>query len=213
MGQLHHLRTAPAASCLWSANGSKTGESVYGALKTSGPLFFGRCPGLSRLARQGLLQRLSKGVYYRGRETALGKSLPNPAAIQKLAARDTHIFPSGLAAANVLGYTTQTTSRPEVATMSLSLPRKLIGDNTIIHTRRPEAWAGLSRTDAALLDFLRAEAKQVSCRRSAPSAGPLRFSRKRTASSVCSKSLTLNHHGCVRCSAPSANRWAGILQR
>src|SRR5690242_15308413 len=40
---------------------------------------------LSRLTRQGLLQRLSKGVYYRPRQTTFGNSLPNPAAIQKLA--------------------------------------------------------------------------------------------------------------------------------
>jgi hypothetical protein len=35
------------------------------------------------------------------------------------------------------------------------LPRKLVGTDTVIHTRRPEAWAGLSESDAALLDFLR----------------------------------------------------------
>jgi hypothetical protein len=35
------------------------------------------------------------------------------------------------------------------------LPRKLVGSDTLIHTRRPEAWVGLSEADAALLDFLR----------------------------------------------------------
>jgi hypothetical protein len=30
-----------------------------------------------------------------------------------------------------------------------------MGAETVIHTRRPEAWTGLSDTDAALLDFLR----------------------------------------------------------
>src|SRR5438046_3513004 len=42
---------------------------------------------LSRLTRQGRLERLSKGVYYSTRQTAFGKSRPNPAAIQKLASR------------------------------------------------------------------------------------------------------------------------------
>jgi hypothetical protein len=42
-----------------------------------------------------------------------------------------------------------------VATIDLSLPRKLVGSETVIHTRRPAAWTGLSKTDAALLDFLR----------------------------------------------------------
>ena len=40
---------------------------------------------LSRLTRDGVIERLSKGVYYRNRQTVLGKSRPNPAAIQKLA--------------------------------------------------------------------------------------------------------------------------------
>ncbi len=65
------------------------------------------------------------------------------------------VFPSGIAAANLLGFTTQTARRSEISTSALSLPRKLVGSDTVIHTRRPEAWAGLSQSDAALLDFLR----------------------------------------------------------
>jgi len=110
---------------------------------------------LSRLARQGTLQRLSKGVYYRARQTALGSSLPNPAAIRRLAAGRKTVFPAGVAAANLLGFTTQAAARSEIATTALSLPRKLVGRETVIHTRRPEAWAKLSDADAALLDFLR----------------------------------------------------------
>ena len=110
---------------------------------------------LSRLTRQGLLDRLSKGVYYSCRETAFGKSRPNPAAIQSLASRHKTIFPSGVTAANLLGFTTQTAARPEVATSANSLPRKLVGTSTIVHTRRPEAWSGLFESDAALLDLLR----------------------------------------------------------
>jgi hypothetical protein len=110
---------------------------------------------LSRLTRAGVIERLSKGVYYRTRQTAFGKSRPNPATIQKLASRRKVIFPSGVAAANLLGFTTQNARRGEIATSAMSLPRKLIGQNTVIHTRRPEAWASLSETDAALLDFLR----------------------------------------------------------
>ena len=110
---------------------------------------------LSRLTRKGLLQRLSKGVYYRPRQTTFGKSLPNPAIMQKLASRRKTVFPSGIAAANLLGFTTQMAGRGEVATSALSLPRKLIGSDTVVHTRRPEAWSSLSDQDAALLDFLR----------------------------------------------------------
>lgn len=114
---------------------------------------------LSRLTRQGKLERLSKGVYYRTRETAFGKSRPNPAAIQKLASRRKTVFPSGIAAANLLGFTTQSARYREVATSALSLPRKLVGSDTVIHTRRPEAWANLSEADVALLDFLRRRGK------------------------------------------------------
>src|SRR6266571_4914670 len=63
---------------------------------------------LSRLAERGIIERLSKGVYYHARSTSFGKSLPNPAAVQKLGSRRTRVFPSGVAAANLLGFTTQT---------------------------------------------------------------------------------------------------------
>jgi len=75
--------------------------------------------------------------------------------MRKLASRRKTFFPSGIAAANLLGFTTQMAGRGEVATSALSLPRKLIGGDTVVHTRRPEAWARLSDADAALLDFLR----------------------------------------------------------
>lgn len=110
---------------------------------------------LSRLTRSGRLERLSKGTYYRSRLTSFGKSRPNPSAIRQLAARRKSLFPSGVAAANLLGFTTQNPQRGELATSGLSLPRKLVGPDPIIHTRRPEAWSNLSQSDAALLDFLR----------------------------------------------------------
>lgn len=110
---------------------------------------------LSRLTRSGQIERLSKGTYYRSRQTSFGMSRPNPAAIQQLAARRKGLFPSGIAAANLLGFTTQNPRRSELATNRQSLPRKLVGSDAIIHTRRPEAWSSLSQADGALLDFLR----------------------------------------------------------
>jgi hypothetical protein len=121
--------------------------------------FTAAAQALSRLARQGELQRLSKGVYYSSRQTAFGKSRPNPAAIQRLAAQRKSLFPSGIAAANLLGFTTQTARQGEVATSAGSIPRKLLSAETIVHTHRPEAWAGLTEADAALLDFLRRAGK------------------------------------------------------
>lgn len=110
---------------------------------------------LSRLAKEGVVERLSKGTYYRPRPTAFGPSKPLPAALHRMAARHKPCFPSGLAAANLLGFSTQAASRMEVATTAGSLPRKLIGDDAIVHTRRPHAWALLPAREAALLDFLR----------------------------------------------------------
>jgi hypothetical protein len=117
--------------------------------------FSAAAQALSRLKREGAIERLSKGIYYRPRTSAFGKSRPNPVLLQKLATERTRVFPAGIAAANLLGFSTQSASRGELATVGLSLPRKLVGNQTIIHTRRPEGWASLSDEDAALLDFLR----------------------------------------------------------
>jgi len=110
---------------------------------------------LSRLSRKGLVQRLGKGLYYRSRSTALGPSKPNRSQIQALPLRRNGVFPSGVSAANLLGFTTQNPGRVEVATNGPSLPRLIIGKETVIHTRRPESWRELSQEDAAFLDFLR----------------------------------------------------------
>jgi hypothetical protein len=72
-----------------------------------------------------------------------------------LTLRKRSVFPAGVAAANLLGFTTQNASRIELATDGLSLPRLWLGEDAVVHTRRPAAWRTLSETDAALLDFLR----------------------------------------------------------
>ena len=110
---------------------------------------------LSRLAKGGVVERLSKGVYYRARQTVLGRSRPNPASLRQMVSSKHKVFPAGLAAANLLGFGTQSGAQLELATCGLSLPRKLVSRDTVIHTRRPEAWAGLTEIEAALLDFLR----------------------------------------------------------
>ena len=110
---------------------------------------------LYRLARSGVIRRLSKGIYYHGRGAALDDSRPDPAALLRLASRKKPVFPCGLAAAKLLGFTSRTPVKLEVATCATSLPRKLVGQDTVVHTRRPKAWAKLWRTDGAFLDFLR----------------------------------------------------------
>jgi predicted transcriptional regulator of viral defense system len=133
----------------------KGGERVWRLADFRDLPFGAVAQALSRLARSGAIERRSKGVYYRARQTAFGRSRPNPASIQRLAGKLKPVFPSGVAAANLLRFSTQTPRRTEVSTTGLSLPRKLAGEDAIIHVRRPEAWKRLSAEDAALLEFLR----------------------------------------------------------
>src|SRR6516162_8877539 len=131
------------------------GERTWRLIDFEGMPFTAVAQALSRLSRQGVIQRLGKGLYYRSRPTAFGASRPNTAQVRSLPVQRKGVFPSGIAAANLLGFTTQNPARVEVATNGLSLPRLIVGKETVIHTRRPESWRALSETDAALLDFLR----------------------------------------------------------
>jgi len=113
---------------------------------------------LSRLARQGELQRLSKGFTIAPAIRRSDRAAPIPPRCENLPAAAGASFPPASP------QPTSSASRPrppnalKIATTALSLPRKLVGD-AIIHTRRPAAWAGLSEEDAALLDFLRGGGK------------------------------------------------------
>ncbi|MTD44883.1 hypothetical protein GKE82_11415 [Conexibacter sp. W3-3-2] len=107
---------------------------------------------LSRLASDGELQRVRKGLYWRPKMTALGPSLPSAtqALAQTFAAP---LHPAGLTAASALGFTTQNPGRPEFSTPAAAGPGALSG--ATIHTRRPHARHGLDNQDAALLEILR----------------------------------------------------------
>lgn len=131
------------------------GERVWRMADFDGMPFTAVAPALSRLSRQGVIQGRGKGLYYRPRPTAFGDSKPNRAQICSLPVRRRGVFPAGIAAANLLGFTTQNPAQVEVATDGVSLPRLIVSQETVSHTRRPEAWRGLPETDTALLDFLR----------------------------------------------------------
>jgi hypothetical protein len=146
---------APPAASVVRQRIERAGERLWRFDDFADLPFAAVAQALSRLKRGGVIRRLSKGVYYHQRQTPFGESQPNPAAVAALAETHKSVFPSGIAAANLLGFTTQTASRVEVSTSALSLPRKLLGKRTVIHTRRPEAWTRLTHEDAAVLDFLR----------------------------------------------------------
>jgi hypothetical protein len=107
---------------------------------------------LSRLAQQGSIQRVRKGLYYMPKETLLGTSHPSESAvIQKvLGAR---ARPTGLTAANILGMSTQMPAQPEFAVYASAAPKGL--HSARIHLRPRSRTEGLEVRDAALLEFLR----------------------------------------------------------
>ena len=111
---------------------------------------------LSRLEREGALQRMSKGVYFRPTQTVFGASAaaPSTAAAQSLGYP---VHPAGLSAANVLGLTTQNPKRAEYATPAPAPPTAL-GD-AVVHTRRPASRAALSAEEGAILETLRDRAR------------------------------------------------------
>ncbi len=110
---------------------------------------------LSRLTREGLLRRVAKGIYYRPGQSTFGETKPSPRALRALAAKRQRLFPAGLSAANLLGFSTQTPRRVELSTPSASVQRRLLGSDTVVHTRRPAAWLELTDEEAALLEVLR----------------------------------------------------------
>jgi hypothetical protein len=111
---------------------------------------------LSRLAQDGELRHVGKGVYYRPVPTSFGMSVPSASAMvaQTLNAA---LHPAGLSAANALGLTTQNPVRPEFATPAPGSPTAL--RHAIVHTRRPPQRAGLSAEDGAILEILRERAR------------------------------------------------------
>jgi Family of unknown function (DUF6088) len=113
---------------------------------------------LSRLAEDGELERVSKGIYYRPRTTKFGRSRPSASEIKGLPITQV-LHPAGITAANLLGFTTQNSIHGEFATSANSVPIEIIGKPARLHTRRPTTWDSLTSIDAALLDFLRSHGR------------------------------------------------------
>jgi hypothetical protein len=106
---------------------------------------------LSRLARDGELVRVRKGVYFRPRPTVLGPSRPDPNAVAARAA-SAKLHPAGLTAANWLGFTTQNPAKAEYASVVTAISNLR---NMQVHVRRSVSRETLTSTEAALLEFLR----------------------------------------------------------
>lgn len=111
---------------------------------------------LSRLAADGELQRVRRGLYYRPKPTAIGPSMPSATSVLAQTFR-APLHPAGLSAANTLGLSTQNPARGEFATPAAAPPGALAG--ALVHTRRPHTRTGLSTRDGALLETLRERAQ------------------------------------------------------
>ena len=107
---------------------------------------------LSRLTREGELNRVGKGVYYHSTPTSFGPSLPS-ASNSTAETVKAALHPAGASAANVLGLTTQNPGLREYATTGAGAPKAL--RNALVHTGRPRARRELSPEDGALLEILR----------------------------------------------------------
>ncbi len=107
---------------------------------------------LSRLSRQGEIERVRKGVYYRPRTTAFGVTRPLGQAVIASAV-DGSVFPTGTAAAHALGLTTQVVGRPVVATTAKHAPTSV--GPALITARRPVSRRLLSATENSVLEVLR----------------------------------------------------------
>jgi Family of unknown function (DUF6088) len=111
---------------------------------------------LSRLAREGTIRRIRKGVYYSPRKTRFGELSPNPTSVVAVLLKDKGIDwkPSGLPAYNGLGLTTQVSP-----TLTLDVPKKIYslrtGSDMKLRLRLGVSVSGLSDNERAVLDALR----------------------------------------------------------
>lgn len=111
---------------------------------------------LSRLASRGELRRVRKGLYYRGRQTAIGPTMPSASGAVAHGLR-APLHPAGLSAGVALGFSTQNPARPEFATPAAAAPGAL--QDATVRTRRPASRFELDASDAALLELLRDRAR------------------------------------------------------
>jgi Family of unknown function (DUF6088) len=96
---------------------------------------------LSRLARKGVVRRLDHGLYdYPKQHDKLGTLSPSADDLAQAIATKTgdQIFPSGAAAANYLGLSTQVPARPVYLTNGSSRTKKVAGRTIVLkHARVP----------------------------------------------------------------------------
>ncbi len=109
---------------------------------------------LGRLTRDGALRRVGRGLYYRPAITILGPTAPNQQDLAQAVLGVPVLYPAGLAAANLLGFSQQI---PGVLDLTLAgrRPPREPGLAGVRFHRRSASCAGLSAVAAAYLEVLR----------------------------------------------------------
>lgn len=111
---------------------------------------------LSRLAQEGYVLRVAKGLYYRPEETSFGPSMASSLAVAA-GTISASVYPAGLSAANALGLSTQNPYRAEFATVAPATPNAL--REFVVHTGRPGERENLSTEEGTILEVLRERAQ------------------------------------------------------
>lgn len=112
---------------------------------------------LSRLAKEGFIQRIRKGIYYFPKSTALGLSRPSASALleKTLGRKGDAIFSGGTSSFQNLGVTTQVPAQYTLLAPGAS--RKVMVGNlkVTLRQRRFTNYADITQEDAWLLDAVR----------------------------------------------------------
>jgi len=129
-----------------------SGNSLLRAEDLKGTTPAAASKALARLAKQGVLTRVGKGLYFAPKETLLGMSKPSEFAIaQKTLEGKTR--PTGATAANLLGLSTQVVARPQIVAFTNNQPKH--SGSARIQLRRGARPHPLPNLEGALLEFLR----------------------------------------------------------
>lgn len=107
---------------------------------------------LARLAKQGVLTRVGKGLYFAPKDTLIGKSRPSEMAIA-LKTLEGKTRPTGASAANLLGLSTQMPARPQLVAFTSNQPKNTGAAR--ISLRRRSMSHPLPTLEGALLEFIR----------------------------------------------------------
>ncbi len=129
-----------------------SGDSLLRAEDLRGTTPAAASKALARLAKQGVLTRVGKGLYFAPKDTLIGKSKPSETAIalKKLEGK-TRL--TGASAANLLGLSTQLPARPQLVAFTTNPPKN--SGAARIKLRRSSGSQPLPALEGALLEFIR----------------------------------------------------------